>query len=125
MRNLGILLLVVGAFVLVLSVPVQILAAQDATTTQPAHANSVPATSTVTGCLMGSKNQYSVTEKDGTRHVLLAKGKDLSTYVNHEVTVTGKADSNRDASASSDEGTAHGNRFFAVDSVTDQGACKK
>jgi hypothetical protein len=86
---------------------------------------NTPPTSTVTGCLKGSVNQYYVVEKNGTTHVLQAKGHNLSPYVNHMVTLTGKADVNRDASASSDEGTAHGNRFFAVDSVSDQGACKK
>ena|SRR5271166_5628594 len=93
-------------------------------TPEPPQVNTPP-TSTVTGCLKGSVNQYYVVEKNGTRHVLLAKGHDLSPYVNHMVTLTGKADNNRDASASSDEGTARGNRFFAVDSVDDQGACKK
>jgi hypothetical protein len=102
-------------------VPNQAIVAQDAT--QPPQANSIPPTTTLTGCLMGKTNQYYVTEKDGTRHSLLAKGKDLSPYVNHEVTLTGKADNNRDASASSDGG--RGNRFFSVDDVSDQGACKK
>lgn len=123
MRNLGIWALLVCTFATVLMVSDHAVFAQD--TPQTAQANSVPPTTTVTGCLNGSKNQYYVTEKDGTRHVLLAKGKDLSPYVNHEVTVTGKADINRDASASSDEGTARGNRFFSVDAVSDQGACKK
>ena len=100
------------------------LAAAQNPTTDPPQVNS-PGASTLTGCLKGSVNQYYVVEKNGTRHVLLAKGHDLSSYVDHMVTVTGKADNNRDASASSDEGTAHGNRFFSVDSVSDQGACKK
>src|SRR5271166_117976 len=86
---------------------------------------NTPPTSTLTGCLKGSVNQYYVVEKNGTTHVLLARGHNLSPYVNHMVTLTGQADNNRDASASSDEGTARGNRFFAVDSVDDQGACKK
>lgn len=80
----------------------------------------------MTGCLKGSVNQYYVVEKNGTTHVLQAKGHNLSPYVNHMVTLTGEADNNRDASASSDEGTAHGNRFFAVDDVSDKGGgCKK
>ena len=123
MRNLMMLALVVCAFALLLVTPSQTLVAQDAT--QAAQANSIPATTTVTGCLKGSKNQYYLMEKSGTRHVLLAKGKDLSPYVNHEVTVTGKADNNRDASSSSDEGSGRGNRFFSVDDVSDLGACKK
>lgn len=123
MRSLVMLALAVCAFAFLLTVPDQSLAAQDAA--QPPQANSIPPTTTVTGCLKGSKNQYYVMEKNGTRHVLLAKGKDLSPYVDHEVTVTGKADSNRDASSSSDEGSGRGNRFFSVDEVSDQGACKK
>ena len=81
--------------------------------------------STITGCLGGSRHQYYVVEKNGTTHVLIAKNRDLTQYVKHEVTVTGLEDTNRDASASSDEGTAHGERFFSLDTITDQGACKK
>jgi hypothetical protein len=91
-------------------------------TSEPAQTSG---TSTLTGCLHGSKNQYYVMEKNGTNHVLLTRERDLSKYLNHQVTVTGKADTNRDASASSDEGTAHGNRFFSLESISDQGACKK
>jgi len=92
-------------------------------TSEPPQLNTPP-TSTLTGCLKGSVNQYYVVEKNGTTHVLLAKGHDLISYVNHLVTLTGKADNNRDASASSDS-AARGNRFFSVDDVSDQGACKK
>jgi hypothetical protein len=91
----------------------------------PPQSNATAGNSTVTGCLKGSVNQYYVVEKNDTRHVLLSKGHDLSSHVDHWVTITGKADNNRDASSSSDEGSAHGNRFFAVDDVSDQGACKK
>ena len=115
MRNLGMLALVVCAFAALLVAPNQTLAAQDAT--QPGLANSIPPTTTLTGCLKGSKNQYYVMEKNGTRHVLLAKGKDLSPYVNHEVTLTGKVDN-------SNAGSRH-NVYFSVDDVSDQGACTK
>ena len=91
----------------------------------PPQSGATAGNSTVTGCLKGSVNQYYVLEKNGTKHVLLSKGHDLSSYVNHWVTISGKADTTRDASSSSDEGSAHGNRFFAVDDVSDQGACKK
>jgi len=95
-------------------------AAQRTTNEPPQMSGS----STLTGCLGGSRSQYYVIEKNGTEHVLLTKNRDLSKYVKHEVTVTGLADTNRDASASSDEGTAHGNRFFSLDTITDIGACK-
>lgn len=102
------------------------VAAQNTTpsTTEPPQTAS-QGRSTLTGCLKGSTNQYYVIEKDGTEHVLLARKHDLSQYVNHEVVLNGQADVNRDASSSSDEGSAHGNRFFAVDSISDRGACKK
>ena len=78
---------------------------------------------TLSGCLKGSKHQYYVVEKDGSRHSLMAKGdQDLSTYVNHMVTVTGKAE-NRSGAGSDTEG--HRKGMFAVDSVSDQGPCKK
>jgi hypothetical protein len=98
--------------------------AQNPAPQQP-QTSTTAGSNTLTGCLKGSTNQYYVIEKNGTEHVLLSKGRNLSSYVNHMVTLTGTADINRDASASSDEGTAHGNRFFSVDSVSDQGACKK
>lgn len=78
----------------------------------------------LTGCLKGSKHQYYVVEKDGSRHTLMEKGTlDLSTYVNHMVTVKGQAEKGRNAAGSDAEG--HRKGFFSVDSVEDQGACKK
>jgi hypothetical protein len=89
---------------------------------QPAAMSS--GSDSLTGCLKGSKHQYYVVEKDGTRHSLMAKGNtDLSTYVNHMVTVKGQAENSRNAAGSDAEG--HRKGFFSVDSVDDQGACKK
>ncbi len=81
-------------------------------------------TRTLTGCLKGSTDQYYIVETNGTRHTLHAKDQDLGIYVNHKITVTGKADTSRNPSASSD---AKGHRagFFSVDKVDDLGACKK
>jgi len=94
---------------------------QDTTQQQPTASSGA---GTLTGCLMGSQDQYYIVEKNGTRHTLMAKNQDLSSYVNHKVTVTGKADTTRNPGAGSD---AEANRkgFFSVDSVSDQGACKK
>jgi len=89
---------------------------------QPAATSS--SSDSLTGCLKGSKHQYYVVEKDGTRHSLMAKGNtDLSAYVNHMVTVKGQAENSRNAAGSDAEG--HRKGFFSVDSVDDQGACKK
>ena len=79
---------------------------------------------TLTGCLKGSKDQYYIVEQNGNRHTLMAKDQDLSSYVNHQVTVTGKADTSRNSAAGSDA-EGHRKGFFSVDSVSDQGACKK
>ena len=68
-------------------------------TTQTGAASSA---GTLTGCLQGSHDQYYIVETDGSRHTLMAKGQDLSQYVDHEVTVAGKADTSRNAAASSD-----------------------
>ncbi len=86
--------------------------------------NTASSGTTLTGCLKGSSHQYYLVEKNGHRHTLNEKSQDLSSYVNHEVTVTGKADTSRHPSASSD---AEGHRagYFSVDGVSDQGACKK
>jgi hypothetical protein len=75
---------------------------------------------TLSGCLKGSKQQYYVVEQDGTRHTVT--GKDLSSHVNHQVTLTGKADTSR-AAGSDAEG--HRKAYFTVDSISDQGACTK
>lgn len=86
---------------------------------QPTGASS--GADTLTGCLKGSKHQYYVVEQDGTRHTVT--GKDLSSHVNHQVTLTGKADTSRNAAASDAEG--HRKGYFAVDTISDEGACKK
>jgi hypothetical protein len=77
---------------------------------------------TLTGCVKGSKGQYYLVEQNGKRHTLMAKDQDLSSYVDHNVTVTGKADTSR-ATGSDAEG--HRKGFFSVNTVSDQGACKK
>jgi hypothetical protein len=79
---------------------------------------------TLTGCLKGSNHQYYLVEKNGHRHTLDEKSQDLSSYVNHEVTVTGKADASRSPAASSDA-EGHRTGYFSVDSLSDQGTCKK
>lgn len=76
---------------------------------------------TLSGCLKGSKHQYYVTEQDGTRHTVT--GKDLGSHVNHQVTLTGKADTGRSAAGSDAEG--HRKGYFSVDTISDEGACKK
>jgi hypothetical protein len=54
----------------------------------------------------------------------MAKGNtDLSAYVNHMVTVKGQAENSRNAARSDTEG--HRKGFFPVDSVDDQGVCKR
>jgi hypothetical protein len=89
---------------------------------QPAATSS--GTDTLSGCLKGSKHQYYIVEQDGSRHTLMTKdNQDLSSHVNHMVTVTGKAENSRNAAGSDAEG--HRKGFFSVDSVSDQGACKK
>ena len=91
------------------------------TTQQPQTAASSGA-GTLTGCLKGSKDQYYLVEQNGKRHSLMANTQDLSSYVNHQVTVTGKASTAR-TTGSDAEGQRTG--FFSVDTVNDQEACKK
>ncbi len=103
---------------------------QNAMADQPAVQEvSAPAgESTITGCLAGKHDGYRLTEKDGTMHLLLPapENKGLRTHVGNVVTLAGYKDDNRDASASSDEGTAHGLRFFQVNEiVSDDGKCKR
>ena len=93
--------------------------AQDTTQQQTAASS---AANTLTGCLKGSKDQYYLVEQNGKRHTLMAKSQDLGSYVNHQVTVTGKADTSRTAGTDAE---GHRKGFFSVDSVNDQGACKK
>ena len=84
--------------------------------------STASAGSTMTGCVKGAKHQFYLVQKNGHRHTLMDKSEDLSAYVGHEVTVTGKADTSR-ARGSDAEG--HRSGFFSVDSVKDQGSCKK
>ena len=90
-------------------------------TTQRQHSAASSSATTLTGCLKGSTDQYYIVEQNGHRHVLMAS-QDLSSYVNHEVTLTGKA-SRKPGTSSDAEG--HRSGFFSVDSVSDQGSCKK
>jgi hypothetical protein len=93
--------------------------AQEPSSQAPAASSGA---STLTGCLQGSTDQYYIVEQNGKRHTLQAKSQDLSTYVNHQVTVTGKASPSR---ASGNDSQGHRKGYFLVDSVNDQGACKK
>lgn len=86
-----------------------------------------PNEKTLTGCLAGHHDGYRLTEKDGTVHQLMPvpENKGLRSHVGHIVTLGGYPDNNRDTSASSDEGTARGLRFFQVNElVSDSGNCK-
>ena len=86
-----------------------------------------PGETTITGCLAGRHDGYRLTEKDGTMHLLLPvpENKGLRSHVGNVVTLAGNADNDRDASASSDEGTPHGLRFFQVEEIlSDSGKCK-
>jgi hypothetical protein len=88
------------------------------------QSTSSPSNNELTGCLKGSKNQYYLVEKNGHRHTLMENDQDLSTYVNHIVTVTGKASTARKSGASSDA-EGHRSGFFSVQAVRDQGTCKQ
>jgi hypothetical protein len=84
-----------------------------------------PGETTITGCLAGSTDAYRLTEKNGTYHLLIGPNKVLAQHVGQIVQLAGYRDNNRDASASSDEGTVHGMRFFQVEDIVSQaGTCK-
>jgi hypothetical protein len=87
---------------------------------------SVPYTpATISGCLHGNPDSYTLTERDGTVHYLMGQSDALSSHVGHKVQLQGLKDDDRDASASGDEGTPHGLRFFSVEQiVSDSGTCK-
>jgi len=82
-----------------------------------------PATE-ISGCLQGTANNYRLVADSGNRHLLIGDYRVLKDHVGDRVTLQGYRDNNRDASASGDEGTSHGMRFFQVDNVTaDNGKC--
>ncbi len=74
--------------------------------------------SSITGCLTGKPDEYQLVDESGTRHLILNPDLDLSSYIGHDVEVSGSNDTSRDASASSDEGTAYGMHFFKVARVS-------
>jgi hypothetical protein len=81
-------------------------------------------TTQISGCLHGSANGYRLVADSGNSHLLIGDYTALKDHVGDRVTLQGYRDNNRDASASSDEGTPHGMRFFQVDNVTaDNGKC--
>jgi len=74
----------------------------------------------------GHTDGFDLIEKDGTMHLLMGPSDKLKPFVYHWVQLGGNRDLRRDASASSDEGTPHGLRFFQVEEVpSDEGACKR
>ncbi|HTV66199.1 MAG TPA: hypothetical protein VMD98_11375 [Bryocella sp.] len=80
----------------------------------------------LSGCLQGTPSAYRLMADSGNPHLLIGDEQALSSHVGDRVTLQGYRDDNRDASASSDEGTPHGMRFFQVQSVTaDQGKCNR
>jgi len=81
-------------------------------------------TEQISGCLQGTPHDYRLLAESGNPHLLLGDEAALNGHVGDQVTLEGYRDNNRDASASSDQGTAHGMRFFQVNSVTvDHGKC--
>lgn len=93
-------------------------------TVQPASISS--GETVISGCLSGNPDSYRLTEANGTFHLLMDVNGVLGSHVGDQVQLSGYRDSNRDASASSDEGTPHGMRFFSVESVvSDSGRCNK
>jgi hypothetical protein len=69
-----------------------------------------------------SKGEYYLVDQNGNRSTLQTNGQDLSKLVDHQVTVTGKADTSR---AAGSDAKGHRAGYFSVDSVNDQGPCKK
>ena len=95
--------------------------------TQDIHRQSVQQqnSSTIIGCLTGKQDEYQLVDQEGTTHLLFNPTVDLHSYVGQSVTLVGENDARRDASASSDEGTAHGMHFFRVVEVSrTSGVCK-
>ena len=81
-------------------------------------------TAQISGCLQGTANSYTLLADSGNPHLLIGDYTTLSSHVGDRVTLQGYRDNNRDASASSDNGTAHGMRYFQVENVAaDQGKC--
>jgi hypothetical protein len=101
---------------------VVLLATLAASAQTPSSASAATGDNTLTGCLKGSIDQYYLVEKNGHKHTLQGKNEDLSQYVDHTVTVTGKASTSRVA-GSDVEG--HGKGYFVVHNISDQGSCKK
>ena len=104
----------------VLAASAQSPSSQDATQGRQTATSS--SATTLTGCLKGSTDQYYIVEQNGKRHTLMAKDQDLSSYVNHKVTVTGKASPSRTTTSDAE---GHRKGFFSVDTVSDQGSCEK
>jgi hypothetical protein len=78
----------------------------------------------LTGCLSGKPTEYTVTDQNGTNHMIMSPDVDLTSYVGHKVELTGMNGNQRDASASS-TGVVRGENWFSVQQVTkDLGPCK-
>jgi len=95
-------------------------------TTVAQTATLSPGETTITGCVKGSTDGFYLMQQDGTMRLLMGRNRMLRPLVDHWVELGGNRDDRRDASASSDEGTPHGLRFFQVEEViANQGPCKR
>jgi hypothetical protein len=117
--------LAISLLALLLAAAVSTLAQNKSSYLGPADPGATGPTTQISGCLQGTPNGYRLLADSGNSHLLIGDENALNQHVGERVTLQGYRDNNRDASASSDEGTPHGMRFFQVESVAaDQGKCK-
>ncbi len=116
--------LAISVLVLMLAAAVSTFAQSKSSYLGQADPAATGPTTQISGCLQGTPNSYRLIAESGNPHLLIGGENALNGHVGDRVTLQGYRDNNRDASASSDEGTAHGMRFFQVDNVVaDTGKC--
>jgi len=117
--------LTISLLVLTLAAAVSTLGQSKSAYLRQADPSATGPETEITGCLQGKPDSYRLLADSGVSHLLIGDEEALSNHVGNRVTLQGYRDDNRDASASSDEGTPHGMRFFQVnDAVADNGTCK-
>lgn len=114
----------VSLMVLLLAGAVSALGQSKSSLLSQANPAATGPTTELSGCLQGAPQSYRLVRENGNVHLLVGDNKALASHVGDMVTLQGYRDNNRDASASSDEGTPRGMRFFQVDSIAaDNGSC--
>jgi len=97
---------------------------QDQNASAPSRRSS-SVLSTVRGCLSGSADNYTLTDRNGAHYRLVGQDESLAAAVGHEVEIIGSEEPPSEAASGESEPVIHSTSTFQVSRVEDRGSsCK-